>query len=102
MARSLGEIIGKFAELEAHEVIAHCDVDAYYAPSECHGDVASSFDNKIATLEKQLGITRDKVFEEGEKRTSPNTMQRYFGYCVSRILYRDNPFCEERKHKEYH
>ena len=92
MIPNLGELISKFAQHESDCVLMHCDVDVMRAPSECHGDVADSMDIELVSLETKLGLTFDDVIKLGEKRTSPNAMKRCFDECVSRILFRDNPF----------
>jgi len=101
MLTNLGKIIGLFAAHEAHSIIAHSEIDVFYAPSECHNSVAEHNSRQLALLEKQLGVSYDEAIAEGERRTDPNTMKRYYDHCVSKIIYRDHPMLEERDRSDW-
>ena len=66
-----GIVAGLMAAEDAAEEEAHQDVDAYYAPSECHGDVARASDRARKLILENHGWTREEFDAELQHRLSP-------------------------------
>lgn len=52
-----------FTNAEVNMHIAHEDVDAWHAPSECHGDVTREFERQMEKIEQTFGIDIREVFD---------------------------------------
>ena len=84
---NLGAKLSMFANLEAHNVIAHQDVNAWGAPGECHQDVHKSFEKAWLKLEREIGPFAF-LMKEAEKRVRGNCLKGY-DHAVARIAERN-------------
>lgn len=67
---NLSVIASRLSLLRRDEDMCHMDVDMWYAPSECHGDINEGFDRKYAELEKEVGFSIEEILDEIQERTS--------------------------------
>ncbi len=89
---NLGELISRFARIDADAVLMHEDVHAWGAPSECHDDVSRSTDRAWEELEKEVGMDFASLIRKAEKTTGGGFYVRHYSECVSRIVHRDSMF----------
>lgn len=64
----LGAALGTLLAAIEAEGGLHADVDAWYAPSECHGIVARASARRFRTAVRSTGWTRRQLRAETRKR----------------------------------
>ena len=64
-------LVSEITRIMCDDADAHMEVDAYYAPSECHRDVTRSTEREIARTLAAAGMTPAEFDAELERRTSP-------------------------------
>lgn len=91
--QQLGRAITILAQQQADEEIAHMDVSAWGAPSECHGVVAKGADDRYRRAYRRAraisGLT-NKQFQKAIRQGYRG--DTYVAHAVGRILYRECPF----------
>ena len=75
MIKNLGAVLQVLAKAEARELDLHADVDAYQAPSECHG-LVSQYEGKrrrLARRQAEAMASRPLrvILREAKKRGCP-------------------------------
>lgn len=94
MIRNLGKALSIVAKAEVDEMIMHADVDAWYAPSECHGLVSKGEAKRMRRARKHAEAVAKApyrvILAEAKKRVPK--WGRYYDECIGRINARDNPF----------
>lgn len=92
MTRQLGKALGIIAMHGVREEIMHADVDAFYAPSECHALIARGEEKRLREAKRHAravsGLSRSAFNRELRKKST----QRALAICFGRILHRDSPF----------
>lgn len=53
----LSMMVSEWHKIHMDEIECHADVDMWYAPSECHGDVANSFDKERKRFFEKWGTS---------------------------------------------
>ncbi len=91
---NLGYWIGRFAYLEASEVISHDDVAMWSAPGECHGDVTRGYIADYKKLRQELKNATGLHYVEMVEMVVEAGMNFYRIYemAVGRIYHKYNPF----------
>jgi hypothetical protein len=79
---NLGKGLTILADYEAMCHFQHRDVDAFNAPSECHGLVARGHRKEFRTVRRKIKATTGLKFNEFQRECAKRTSDRYmyFGY----------------------
>ena len=72
--KSLSVLMSELLRIANQNLQAHEDVDAYYAPSECHNLVAIGTAARLKKWERKNRIKVSTVLSRAEKRTSAKWM----------------------------
>jgi len=96
MARRItnaGYWLGRFAQLEADEIVAHHDIEAFCAPSGCHELVGDGFVTKMLDLSAEMNRSIGPSYNELLEYIDDKGIRIYRAYerCVSNILKRTTP-----------
>lgn len=82
LIKDLGYWAGRWFNLFVMETEAHDDVEAWYAPSECHEDVSRSYDEMRQDLVYEMeraGISYSRYRKELKARCSIGAIYRLGG-----------------------
>lgn len=61
-------VIQALLQIDRDEDAMHDEVDAMYAPSECHGDVGRGADDRRMAVMEKFGVTHDEMVAEAKRR----------------------------------
>jgi len=75
--KTLTKLFVEREEIDVREHCAHEEVSAYYAPSECHGDVNRSYDRERAEFEKRIGMTGVQLYRKFQNFYQLNDAQMF-------------------------
>jgi hypothetical protein len=91
----IGRAISILIRQEAAEIAMHADVDAFYAPSECHALVARGAVGRRRQAQRHAaavaGLPRREVWREFSRRTSPKAARRAYERAIWQLCARMVP-----------
>lgn len=81
--QNIGQALGVLLHHYATEAHYHADVDAWHAPSECHGDVSRGEAKRLRQVRRQIkaitGLRWPAFVAEVSKRTGQGSKLLYLG-----------------------
>ena len=81
-----GQILSKFARLEAAEEIAYENMQSVGIPGECMDVISRAYAREIEKLEQEIGVTLDDLLNHLNKRGF--NAKRIYDQAVGRIIWR--------------
>ncbi len=94
--RTLGRALSIMARADAVEIVMHADVDAFHAPSECHGLVKRGEAKRIRQARRHAeavaGMSARHIRAEARRRIGSKALHKATERATGEAAHRLSPF----------